>query len=70
MIYRSLVTLQSAIADTKVQLEEIIESCDRLIEGNKLAHLVRIIKASICRTLIQLIAARNLPKARKSSQHG
>lgn len=36
----SLVTLQSAIADTKVQLEEIIEACDRLIAGNTLSHLV------------------------------
>lgn len=36
-----LVTLQSVISDTKVQLDEIIESCDRLLEDNPIGYLQR-----------------------------
>lgn len=36
-----LVTLQSALADTKLQLEEIVSSCDELLEGDTLFHMQR-----------------------------
>ncbi|PVF97994.1 hypothetical protein CPB86DRAFT_705997 [Serendipita vermifera] len=37
----NLVTLQSVIADTRAQLDEIIETCDRLLDENKLPGLHR-----------------------------
>jgi hypothetical protein len=44
-----MVTLQSVISDTKVQLDEIIEACDRLLGENTISSLVRLITSdNIC----------------------
>jgi UV radiation resistance-associated gene protein len=51
-----LVTLQSVIVDTKIQLDEIIDACDHLLEENTLGYLVStfLVKLRGVRSLMEI----------------